>query len=194
MPPNTVVCLDDTLKCITAIPSLVPTQVLATRLHKLGNRAVPQGLIWWESMPKEWSSWENLHLLASKFPALSAQVWKSQDYWCFSCVCGSSEDSSVWHRGRMSSLGEGGVTTCIGGCWAWGRVSVWAAYVYGPCVWAIVPAHVNNYDYCSLWWSEVSRKTLNDIPILTSPSSSLESPPQAMHYPTEARWCAACVV
>jgi hypothetical protein len=21
----------------------------------------------------------------------------------------------------------------------------------GPCVWAIVPAHVNNYDYCSLW-------------------------------------------
>jgi hypothetical protein len=74
MPPNTVVCLDDTLKCITAIPSLVPTQVLATRLHKLGNRAVPQGFIWWESMPKEWSSWENLHLLASKFPALSAQV------------------------------------------------------------------------------------------------------------------------
>jgi hypothetical protein len=53
LPPEAMVSSDDTLHTISSTLALVPEQVLDTKLTKVGNKAVPMGLVHWKSLPKE---------------------------------------------------------------------------------------------------------------------------------------------
>lgn len=65
LPPSTAISAVDELFCISSSTLCCPAQVLSYRLHKVGNKLQPFGLIQWKDMPEDWTTWENLHAVSS---------------------------------------------------------------------------------------------------------------------------------
>ena len=52
--------------------NLVPKVVLERRLVKKGNKAIPQALIKWSTLPSSMATWEDWYVLQSRFPGVLA--------------------------------------------------------------------------------------------------------------------------
>jgi hypothetical protein len=68
LPPGERVSSDEELHFLDTVTTLTPTQVLDTRLHKVGNKVVPFGLVQWGTLPLDWATWENLQVMTPESP------------------------------------------------------------------------------------------------------------------------------
>jgi hypothetical protein len=55
---------------------LLPEAVLHRRLVKKGNRVVPQVLVKWTNLPETSATWEDWHVVKTRFP--DAVAWGNQ--------------------------------------------------------------------------------------------------------------------
>src|SRR6185312_16422253 len=56
-----------------SVTDLAPEAVIARRLVKKGNRAIPQVLVKWTHLPSTSATWEYLYVVRSRFP--SSLAW-----------------------------------------------------------------------------------------------------------------------
>jgi hypothetical protein len=64
LPPFAQVNSDELLHIFATNLQLQPVKVLATRLQRVGNAAMPYGLVQWSGCPVEWATWENMNRLS----------------------------------------------------------------------------------------------------------------------------------
>ena len=77
-----------------SVTDLAPEAVIARRLVKKGNRAIPQVLVKWTHLPSTSATWEDLYVARSRFPSSLA--------WGQASSAGGEEMSRQQHK-------EGGI-------------------------------------------------------------------------------------
>jgi hypothetical protein len=74
LPPTEMASSDESLLAISGDLPMVPAEILATKLSKVGVAVVPHILVKWEGLPDTWTSWENKNSMVARYPDLFTAI------------------------------------------------------------------------------------------------------------------------